>query len=132
LAIPQPVKLSTQFATDLDEAERATLSKCKLQTEETTIGRPFADKRTLSNASNASSNATTLVDKEDDLEGVSPTQSRPFCKDGIDTESYPLKIVELIDFWQVVRKKVLSLGGKNWFRRLDSQRRSLERRMKHL
>lgn len=87
LALPQPVKLPVQFAIDLDEAEQATLSKSIVQIEETTIGRPFADKRALSNASSTSSNATTLLGKEHELEELSPTQIRPFRDDGIDTES---------------------------------------------
>jgi len=96
LAVPQPVKLSTQFAIDLDEAEQATLSKHIIQSEETTISSPFADKRTLSNASSTSSNATTLVDEENELGKLSPTQSRPFRDDGIDAESYLLKISVLM------------------------------------
>lgn len=98
LAVPQPVKLSTPFAADLDEAEQATLPKPIVQVEETTISRAFADQRTLSNASSTSSNATTLVGKEHELEELSPTQSRPFRDDGISTESYLLKISVLIAF----------------------------------
>jgi hypothetical protein len=86
----KPVKLSSQYANDLDEAEQATLSKPILQFEET-ISRPFPEKRTLSNASSTTSNATTLVDKEHEQEELSPTQTRPFRDDGSSTESYLLK-----------------------------------------
>jgi hypothetical protein len=91
IADPKPMKLSSQYANDLDEAEQATLSKPTVQFEETTISRPFPEKRTLSNASSTASNATTLVDKEHEQEELSPTQTRPFRGDGNNTESYLLK-----------------------------------------
>jgi hypothetical protein len=79
---PKPVKLSSQYANDLDEAEQATLSKPTVQFEQTTISRSIPEKRTLSNASSTTSNATTLVDKEHDQDELSPTQTRPFRDDG--------------------------------------------------
>jgi hypothetical protein len=88
IADPKPVKLSSQYANDLDEAEQATLSKPIVQFEETTISRPLPEKRTLSNASSTTSNATTLVDKEDEQEELPPTQTRPFRSGGDNTESY--------------------------------------------
>jgi hypothetical protein len=69
IATPNPVKLSSHFATDLNEAEQATLTNPIVQ---------FNDTRTLSSSS-ASSNATTLVDKEYMQQELSPTEKRPFC-----------------------------------------------------
>jgi len=94
---PKPVKLSSQYANDLDEAEQATLSKPIVQFEETTTSRPFPEKRTLSNASSTTSNATTLVD-EHEQEELSPTQTQSFRDDGNSTESYLLEISVLTVF----------------------------------
>jgi hypothetical protein len=91
IAAPKPVKLLSQYANDLDEAEQATLSKPIIQFEETGISRPFPEKRTLSNASSTTSNATTLVDKEHEQEDLSPTQTRPFRDDGNSTRTTCLK-----------------------------------------
>jgi hypothetical protein len=88
IAFPKPVKLSSRFANDLNEAEQATLSKPILQFEETTITR---EKRTLSNSSSTSSNATTLVDKEHEQAELPQSQTRPFCE-GNRTESHLVKI----------------------------------------
>ena len=75
VAAPNPVKLPSRFAADLDEAEQATLSKPVVQFQEATIEALLSDKRTLSNSSNASSNAATLVEEE-----LSPTQKSIFCE----------------------------------------------------
>jgi hypothetical protein len=93
-----PVKHSTEFAIDLNEAEQATLSKPIVGIETTSIIRPFQNKRTSSNASSTNSNATTLVDKEHELEELSPTQSHAFHDDGIDTENLLLEISVLTAF----------------------------------
>jgi hypothetical protein len=92
IAFPKPVKLSSRFANDLNEAEQATLSKPIVQFEETTITRLFPEKRTLSNSSSTSSNATTLVDKEHEQGELPQTQTRPFCDDGNRAESHLVKI----------------------------------------
>src|SRR5262249_40436367 len=81
VSAPNPVKLPSLFASDLDEAEQATLSKPIVQFKEATIKTLFSEKRTLSNYSCASSNAATLVDKEHDQEDLSPTQRPPFGDD---------------------------------------------------
>jgi len=96
IAAPKPVKLSSQFANDLNEAEQATLSKPIVQFEETTITRFFPEKRTLSNSSSTGSNATTLVDKEHEQGELLQTQTRPFCDDGNSTESHLVKISVLM------------------------------------
>lgn len=74
VAAPNPVPLASHFASDVDEAEQATLSKPIGQFKAATIRTLFSEKRTLSNSSSASSNAATLVDKEHDEEELSPTQ----------------------------------------------------------
>jgi len=81
VAAPNLVKLPARFASDLDEAEQATLSKPIVPFKEATIKTLFSEKRTLSNSSNASSNAATLVDEEHDQEDLSPTQKPPSCDD---------------------------------------------------
>ena|ERR1700733_14279825 len=98
ITAPKPVKLSSRFANDLNEAEQATLSKPKVQFEGTTITRFFPEKRTLSNSSSTSSNATTLVDKEHEQREVPQTQTRPFCDDGNRTESHLVEISVLMVF----------------------------------
>lgn len=88
LAVPPPVKYSSKFAFDINEAEQAALFKPAVQINTSDGIRPFTASRTASNASNASSassNATTLVDKESDLGEPSPTQSQTLDEDGTDT-----------------------------------------------
>ena len=80
IAAPKPVKLSSQFANDLNEAEQATWSKPIVQFEETTT-------RTLSKSSSTSSNTTTLVGKEHEQGELPQTQTGPFCGDGNSTTS---------------------------------------------
>jgi hypothetical protein len=80
IAAPNPVKLPSRFAADLDEAEQATLSNPIGQFKEATIKTLFSENRSLSNSSNAS-NATTLVDNEREQEELSLTEKPPFCDD---------------------------------------------------
>jgi hypothetical protein len=74
LAFPPPVKLSTKFASDIDEAEQASLSS-KL----------FANKR-------ASPNASTTAVVDYNLEELPPTQILAFHDDGIHKENHFLNI----------------------------------------
>jgi hypothetical protein len=81
LTFPPAVKLATKFANDLNEAETASVPESMAWFETMSIGRPFTQKRALSNVSSTSSNDTTLVDERDEQEKLSPAQSQA-CNNG--------------------------------------------------
>jgi len=82
LTFPPAVKLSTKFANDLNEAEKASVPGPMARVETMSIDRLFTHKRALSNVSSTSSNDTTLVDEVDEQEKLSPAQSQACHNDG--------------------------------------------------
>jgi len=92
LTFPPAAKLSTKFANDLSEAEKASAPGSMARAETMSIDRPFTQKRALSNASSTSSNDTTLVDEQEKL---SLAQSQACHNDGTDIQIHLQKIAIL-------------------------------------
>jgi hypothetical protein len=95
LTFPLAVKLSTKFANDLNEAEKATVPGSMTRVETISIDRPFTQKRALSNVSSTSSNDTTLVDEGDEQEKLSPAQSQACHNGGTNIQIHLQKIAVL-------------------------------------